>query len=133
MLAVYFTGPQSLSYDLEYRPLHLVGFDICYSWRTKEKYLSSESGVQEEGTTVDPFSQNLPLPYLTIVNETVERFITFQIVKLVFVSFAPVIIDRSVMLRRYPLIFGTWHKVLSYHGRINFSLDDTHVTNSNSP
>ena len=87
LLAVHFTGPQSLSDNLEYQPLHLVGFDICYSWRTKEKSSSSESEVLEEGTTVDPFSQNLPLPYLTIVNETIERFITFQIVKSVFVVF----------------------------------------------
>ncbi|KJA21151.1 hypothetical protein HYPSUDRAFT_745487 [Hypholoma sublateritium FD-334 SS-4] len=92
-LTLFFTGPQSLSIDLGYPPLHLVGFDVCYAWRTMQN--SSSSEVPDEETMMNPFSPNLPLPYLTIVNKTVERFITFQVVK------------------RYPLIFGTWHKQLT--------------------
>ncbi|KAF8967119.1 hypothetical protein BDZ97DRAFT_567431 [Flammula alnicola] len=72
----------------------LAGFDIRYVWQTHAKSDSNQPDQTHIATAMNPFSRHLSLPYLTAVNITVERFVTFQLVK------------------RYPLIFGTWCKQL---------------------
>ena len=55
--------------------LKLLGFDIEYVWN--EPSLSEISQTASHS----PFSRQLPLSYLTAVNNVVGRFVTFQLVK----------------------------------------------------
>ncbi|KAJ3501438.1 hypothetical protein NMY22_g18926 [Coprinellus aureogranulatus] len=60
----------------------LCGIDLLFSWKA-------------EDDTQAPFATQCPLPYLSLLNNVVHRFVTFQ------------------LARRYPLIFGSWCKQLS--------------------
>ncbi|RDB17924.1 hypothetical protein Hypma_000685 [Hypsizygus marmoreus] len=70
----------------------LVALDLCYSWRTVGPSESSDSQPSSNSTqqTSHPFSSKLALPFRTLLDNVIGRFVTWQLVK------------------RYPLIFGPW-------------------------
>lgn len=54
---------------------------------------------------LDLFSTRLSLPYRSIVDNILKRFVTFHLVKSVYLCSNPLFL--SPLRRRYPLIFGT--------------------------
>ncbi|KAF9485902.1 hypothetical protein BDN70DRAFT_870846, partial [Pholiota conissans] len=62
---------------------NLVGFDITYAWQTKNVPPPGDLPKGHLDTEINPFSPNLTLPYLAVLNNSVERLITFQLVKFV--------------------------------------------------
>ncbi|GLB38533.1 hypothetical protein LshimejAT787_0503980 [Lyophyllum shimeji] len=64
--------------------LLLVAIDLCYSWQTLDCVQAKFDRANH------PFSARLSLPYKTLLDNVVGRFMTWQLV------------------RRYPLIFGPW-------------------------
>ncbi|TFK40721.1 hypothetical protein BDQ12DRAFT_679913 [Crucibulum laeve] len=90
--------------------LTLVGLDFKYVWKTTSLE-TIEDGIGE--LAQHPFSQQLSLPFLTLLDNAVGRFITWQLV------------------RRYPLIFGPWREVrrprkIILYGRSKFTSVATH-------
>jgi hypothetical protein len=84
--SVAYTGSRPFPSDIKFQA-NLTGFNICYVWQTKNNHTSG--GLSEKAhldTEMNPFSAHLPLPYLTVINNTVERFITFQVVKFVILT-----------------------------------------------
>lgn len=97
-----FTGCRPSPADSETLPLHaiLVGFNIRYSWQIKDKKSPTVSEDDSSNNAMrnwmNPFSPQLSLPYLTMVNNAVERFTTFHVVKLViFIAVVVVAIHQG--------------------------------------
>ncbi|KDR82609.1 hypothetical protein GALMADRAFT_834527 [Galerina marginata CBS 339.88] len=90
------TGLPPLPAPSESPPVHahLVGFDIDYIWQTNAAADSNQASHSQITAAMNPFSRQLSLPFLTVLNNAVGRLVTFQLV------------------RRYPLIFGSWCKQL---------------------
>jgi len=93
--------------------LKLVGFDLDYIWRDASVDPSGERTplATLSDAAMNPFSRQLALPYMTAINNVVERFVTFQVVKYAVILSHSVPCRLIALNRRYPLIFGTWCKV----------------------
>ncbi|KAF8158220.1 hypothetical protein B0H34DRAFT_807784 [Crassisporium funariophilum] len=89
-----------LSADL--LPVHvkLTGIDLDYVWRTTSTPDSAQPSSDLLDVATNPFSRHLSLPYLVLADNVIGRFATFQLV------------------RRYPLIFGTWCQQLDIESQI---------------
>ncbi|KAK0464555.1 uncharacterized protein EV420DRAFT_1050022 [Desarmillaria tabescens] len=74
------------SSEIKSTHLTLTAIHLRYEWRNNTTLDSSSQ--------LHPFSTNLPLPFLTLLDNLIGRFATWHLVK------------------RYPLIFGTWFKQL---------------------
>jgi hypothetical protein len=57
----------------------------------------------------NPFSSPLFLPFQTMLNAIIEKFVSVHLVKCVYLSSHK--ITPIYLRRRYPLIFGLWCKV----------------------
>ncbi|KAJ7601121.1 hypothetical protein C8J56DRAFT_912167 [Mycena floridula] len=67
------------------RRVKLDAIELCYVWKTKSKAASQSPELMD-----NPFSSYMSLPFQNLLDNILRRFVTFQ------------------MVRRYPLIFGTW-------------------------
>lgn len=79
---------------LDCLPVHLtlVGVDLAYNWKAESPQTTlTEKDIQGNN---HPFSRRLSLPFITLLDNVIGRFVTWQLV------------------RRYPLIFGSWCKQL---------------------
>lgn len=65
--------------------------------------------MQNNHPLTDPFSQILSLPYQTLLDVAVERFVNRDLVKCALKNELGHTLTESY--RRYPLIFGPWHRV----------------------
>ncbi|KAG7443004.1 uncharacterized protein BT62DRAFT_345002 [Guyanagaster necrorhizus] len=74
------------SSEMKSMHLTLTTIHLRYEWRD---ITSPDSSNQLN----HPFSPNLSLPFLTLLDNVIGRFVTWHLVK------------------RYPLIFGTWFKI----------------------
>ncbi|PBK74876.1 hypothetical protein ARMSODRAFT_495130 [Armillaria solidipes] len=72
------------SSEMKSTHLTLTAIHLRYEWKDSACLDSSQ---------LHPFSPNLSLPFLTLLDNLIGRFVTWHLVK------------------RYPLIFGTWFKV----------------------
>ncbi|KAK0244201.1 hypothetical protein EDD85DRAFT_807158 [Armillaria nabsnona] len=73
------------SSEIKSAHLTLTAIHLRYEWKDSASLDSSQ---------LHPFSPNLSLPFLTLLDNLIGRFVTWHLVK------------------RYPLIFGTWFKQL---------------------
>lgn len=87
----------------------LAGFDIDYIWLTKSA--ANQSGQTNITASMNPFSRQLSLPFLAVINDAVQRLVTFQLVRseISFLDHMP----TDQYDRRYPFIFGSWCKVVN--------------------
>ncbi|KAG5639434.1 hypothetical protein H0H81_002305 [Sphagnurus paluster] len=74
--------------NLQLVSIFLVSIDLSYAWQSSDCSTSNDS-------TSHPFASKLSLPFKTLLDNVVWRFVTWQLV------------------RRYPLIFGSWCKGLN--------------------
>lgn len=82
--AVFCTASQTTRLLVNQGPhLKLLGLDLEYVWHEPSLSETSQTRVDAASYSiaVTPFSRQLPLPYLSVVNNVVERFVTFQLVK----------------------------------------------------
>ncbi|KAF9464140.1 hypothetical protein BDZ94DRAFT_1321256 [Collybia nuda] len=88
LLKLTLTSSRQYPSKLELLPVRvlLVGLDLCYSWQISTSSVANAQPQQES----HPFSQRLSLPFRTLLDNVVGRFVTWQLVK------------------RYPFIFGQW-------------------------
>ena len=92
-------------------PVHLklLALDLDYVWQRNSN--ATASGCLD--SAINPFARHLSLPYLTVTDNAVGRFVSYHLVRRVsfsFLSFFAEIFTHIV--RRYPLIFGPWCKQL---------------------
>ncbi|EDR13331.1 uncharacterized protein LACBIDRAFT_309071 [Laccaria bicolor S238N-H82] len=88
--AVLLTLSQFSKTRLDCLPVHLtlVGVDLAYNWKAESPQTTlTEKDIQGNN---HPFSRRLSLPFITLLDNVIGRFVTWQLV------------------RRYPLIFGSW-------------------------
>jgi hypothetical protein len=86
-----------------------VSIDILYKWRSKPhtstfQDLDSING-QDSFDSANPFSSQLLLPFQSILDKIVEKFVSVHLVKYVL-FFALEGVRPFELRRRYPLIFG---------------------------
>ncbi|KAF9561316.1 hypothetical protein CPC08DRAFT_435855 [Agrocybe pediades] len=73
--------------------VRLLGLDFDFVWKTGQPRSDGEKPYQLNAA-VHPFSSRLSLSYATLMNIAVDKFVKFHLV------------------RRYPLIFGSWSQQL---------------------
>ena len=91
------------------QPVHLklLALDLDYVWQTNSNTASGRLDA-----AINPFARHLSLPYLTVTDNAVGRFVSYHLVRRVsFIS--SLSRERFTHIaRRYPLIFGPWCKQL---------------------
>ena len=92
------------------QPVHLklLALDLDYVWQTNSN--ATASGRLD--AAINPFARHLSLPYITVTDNAVGRFVSYHLVRRVsFIS--SLSRERFTHIaRRYPLIFGPWCKQL---------------------
>ena len=91
-------------------PVHLklLALDLDYVWQTNSN--ATASGRLD--AAINPFARHLSLPYLTVTDNAVGRFVSYHLVRCVSFSFLFFSGKIYHIGRRYPLIFGPWCKQL---------------------
>lgn len=67
--------------DMTPIPVVLVALDLCYAWQTSTSSKSLLSPSNRSSETSHPFSRRLSLPFRTVLDNVVGRFVTWQLVK----------------------------------------------------
>lgn len=81
--------------------LELCGVDLLFSWK-----------APLQGEEAGPFSMHCPLPYMSTLNVVTSRFVALLIRLVPFLHAS----RTTHIRRRYPLVFGSWCKVLTLVG-----------------
>ncbi|KAJ7202786.1 hypothetical protein GGX14DRAFT_462247, partial [Mycena pura] len=95
----------------------LVGIHLKYAWRTCNSDNSPSTLTSD--SLINPFSTHLALPFRLLLDNVINRFCTWQLV------------------RRYPLIFGPWSQQLDierpYFKKLFSSISSTIIRSQNQP
>ncbi|KAM6494107.1 hypothetical protein JOM56_010468 [Amanita muscaria] len=91
----------------------LKSLGLAYTWQIP--FQQADSNFPP---LTGPFAQTLALPYFTLLDDVVERFVKWHLVK------------------RYPLIFGSWRRVTSFyvdlHSRNDLKLQQLEIETGSS-